>query len=442
MEVLIIGGIAAGASIAAKAKRTNPDSNITIIEKEDYVSFGACGLPYYIGEQFENSNMMFARSVEKTKESGIDLLLNHEALDIDFDNKKVKIKDLKTKKEFEKKYDRLAICTGAAPIVFGEGSDSKNVYTITRLYAVDNLKKDLRYINEVVVIGSGFIGLEVADQIAELGKKVKVVQREENVMGNVFDPEFSKMIKEALEEKGIEFLEGYSYDRFETNGDKATKVITDKGEIDCDVAILAIGFRPNTSFITDEKLEKLDNGAIVSDKTGRTNIEDVYAVGDCATVYNPQQENFYSPLATYANKMGRLVGENIVSDDQKEYIGAFGSSSLKVGDYGVATTGLTEQKVKELGINYKAKMIKSKNHTGYYPNQNDIYIKLVYNKDDRTILGGQIFGKNGAVERLTALSVAVYKKLTVDELGFIDFAYSPPYSPTWDSLNVAGNASK
>lgn len=441
MEIVIIGGIAAGASIAAKAKRTNPSANITIIEKEDYVSFGACGLPYYIGEQFNDSDRMFARSVEKTREQGINVLTKHEALNIDFDKKEVTVNNLENNTESIIKYDRLAICTGASPIVFGDGADAENVFNVTRLHEVERLKEKLQTSENIVVVGSGFIGLEVADQIAELGKKVKLIQRSEKPMDKVFDDEISDLITMALEEAGVEILKGYSYEKFELDGNIATKVVTDKETIDIDMAVLAIGFRPNTSFITDERLLKLKNGAIIADKIGRTSIEDVYAVGDCATVYNPQQEGYYAALATYANKMGRIVGDNIVSEEQKEFIGAYGSSSLRVGEYGVAVTGLTEKRAKELGIDVKSTFIKTKNHTSYFPGQSDLYVKLVYGQD-RKILGGQVFGKNGAVERLTALSVAVYAGITVDELGFIDFAYSPPYAPTWDGLNVAGNASK
>lgn len=442
MNILIIGGIAAGASIAAKAKRTNPDANVTIIEKEDYLSFGACGLPYYIGGQFDDSDRMFARSVEKTREQEIEVLVKHEALSVDFDSKKVIVKNLDTNEEIVKEYDKLAICTGATPLVFGEGSDSSNVFTLTKLYDANKIKKQLKTANDIVIIGSGFIGLEVAEQMAALGKNVKVVQRSKYLMDNVFDTEISELIRDALVKHGVEFLEEHSYEKFEVKNNKATKVITDKGEYDCDLAILAVGFKPNTKIFDDERLKKLKNGAIIVDKAGRTSIEDVYAAGDCATVYNPQQDDFYAALATYANKMGRIVGENIVSKEQQEYLGAYGSSSLQVGEYGVGATGLTEKRAKDLGLDVKAKLIKTKNQTSYVKGQEDLYIKLVYDRETREILGGQVFGKKGAVERLTALSVAVYAGITVDELGFIDFAYSPPFAPTWDGLNVAGNASK
>lgn len=442
MKVLVIGGIAAGASIAAKAKRTNPNAEITIIEMENYLSFGSCGLPYYIGNQFENSERMFARSVEKTKSQGINVLTRHQALDIDFDKKIVNVKNLDNNEVFNLDYDKLAIATGAKPIIFGEGSDSENVFTITRLNEVDNMKEQLKLAEKVVVVGTGFIGLEIADQLVNLGKKVQVIQRSENVMDRAFDVEFSELITKALEEIGVEFIVGETYKQFEVKNNKAYKVVTDKSSYECDLAVLALGFKPNTQFIKDERLEKLENGAIKIDEFGHTSIEDVYACGDCATVYSPLQKDLYLALATYANKMGRIIGENIVSIEEKPYIGSLMSSSLKVGEYGVGTTGLTEKLAKKQNLKISTSFIKTKNQTSYYPGQEDLYIKLIYDKNTKVLYGGQVFGKNGAVERLTAITVAVYSKLTVSELGFMDFAYSPPYSPTWDGLNVAGNASK
>lgn len=442
MKVVVIGGIAAGASIASKAKRVNPEAEIVIIEKEDYVSFGACGLPYYIGKQFDSSKIMFARTVGQIESQGIDVLVKHEAVNIDFDKKIVRTKNLETNGEVDIEYDKLAIATGAHPLVFGEGSDSENVFTITRLNEAEKIKEQLEDIKDIVIVGTGFIGLEMADQLIKLGKDVKVIQRSEQIMDRAFDKEIAELATKELEDLGVEFIKGESYEKFETEGNKATKVITDKGEYDCNMAILALGFRPNTKFITDERLEKLDNGAIVIDKTGKTSIEDVYAAGDCATVYSPQQGNIYLALATYANKMGRIIGENIVSDKQVEYIGALSSSSLKLGDAGMATTGLTEKNAKDRGLNIKTSFVKTRNQTGYYPGQEELYIKLIYDANTRVIYGGQVFGKKGAVERLTAITVAVYAGITVDELGFMDFAYSPPFAPTWDGLNIAGNASK
>lgn len=443
MDILIIGGIAAGASIAAKAKRTNPDANITIIEKADYVSFGACGLPYYVGKEFEDAGKMYARSVAETEKQGINVLLEHEVTNIDFDTQELEVKNLNNNEDKNIKYDNLAICTGAKPIVFGDGADSDNVFTLTKESDANALKDKLEDSENIIIVGSGFIGLELAEQLVDLGKNVKIINNTSEIMTNIFDSDISEKILESAKNHGIEFLLEESYEGFITKQNKAIIIKTDKNEYEMDAAVLAIGFRPNTDFIKDERLTKAKNGAIIVDRTGKTSIDNVYAAGDAATVYHKYLgEDFYSALATYANKMGRIVGENIVSENQKEYIGALGAASIRVGDLGFASVGLNSEAAKKAGFKVKTSYIEAKNQTAYVKGQKDIYIKLIYDEESRIILGGQIAGKKGAVERATALSVAVYKELTVDELGFIDFAYSPPFSPTWDPLNVAGNASK
>ena len=443
MKILIIGGIAAGASIAAKANRENPEAEITIIEKENYVSFGACGLPYYVGNHFDDTGRMYARSIEDTESKGIKVLSKHEAIDIDFERKKVQVKDLDSKETRDLSYDKLAICTGSYPILFGEGSDSKNVFTLTRENEAREFKSRIESSKNIVIIGAGFIGLEVAEQLAEEGIKVKVIQRGDKILTNILDSEMSeKLVKEA-ESIGVEFLFNHSYESFRTKGEEVVAVVTDKGEIPCDLVLFALGFKPNTEFIKDDRLKKLDNGAILIDRTGRTSIEDVFAAGDCASIYHKfAGEEFHIALATYANKMGRIIGENIALDKHIEYLGALGSASIKVGSLGAASTGLTESFAKKLNLNIKTSFIETNNQTSYVEGKEKVFIKLIYDEETRVILGGQILGKKGAVERITGLVVAVHKEVTVDELGFMDFPYSPPFSPTWDPLNVAGNASK
>lgn len=443
MEVVIIGGIAAGMSIAAKAKRTNPQANVTIIEKEDYISFGACGLPYYLGDQFEDPNIMFARSVEEARQQGINLLLRHEAVSIDFENKLVTVNDLNNRKGMIVKYDKLAIATGATPINALIGKTGyENQYTITKPYEVNRLKENLGKAQDIVIIGGGFIGLEVAEQLAHIGKKVTLVQRSDRVMRKIFDPEFSFKLHDALIESRVDLKLNSPLIDYKIENNKIVEVITESGNYKADIVIESLGFKPNTDFINDKGLAMLKNGGIIIDEYGKTSMEDVYAAGDCASVYHRLRDNYYSALATYANKMGRLIGENIVSENQKPFIGALGSAVIKVGEYGGGATGLREEDAVELGIDYGTTTVKTANHAGYWPGQSRIFIKLVYNKNDRKLIGAQVFGKYGAAERLGALTMAVYNGNTVDELGFMDFAYAPPFASTWDALNVAGNACK
>lgn len=444
MEIVIIGGIAAGMSVAAKAARTNREAKITVIEKEKYVSFGACGLPYYLGEQFEDQKEMFARTPEQMRTSGIDLLLEHEVTAVDFKEKTLEITDLATKEIKNKKYDRLMIATGAQPIVPPiPGIEASNVYTITKPEPVAELKARLSEIENVVVIGGGFIGVEVADQLAILGKKVHLIEADKAVMGGPFDPEFSDKLKMAVEEEGVLVHLEERAEEFVIADNLVTSVKTDKGEYPADVVIVAIGFKPNTSFLTGQ-LEMLDNGAIVVDAYGQTSLPDVFAAGDCATVPHRLAGTVYLPLATVANKMGRIIGTNIAveKEDWLAFPGALGSSAIKAGAYEAASTGVTEKQAKELGLEIKTTCIETYNHSNYYTVQEKIMIKLVYDAKTYVLYGAQLFGKNETVLRATGLATAIHAGVTTKELGFIDYAYAPPFASTWEAINVAANTAK
>ncbi len=445
MKIIVIGGIAAGMSMAAKAARENPEADITVIEKENYISFGACGLPYYLGGQFENSSSMFARTVDQMENTGINFLLNTEVTKIDYGSKKVLLTDLIEDEKLEISYDRLMIASGASPILPPiDGIDSQNVFTFTRLQAVEEIKSQLDSINSVAVIGGGFIGIEVAEQLAHVGKEVTLIESGQSLMNGSFDIEFGKKMQEALEKSGVTVYTGQTVTALKTANHRVTQVMTERLQIDTDLVVVAIGFRPNTSFAKDEQLEMLDNGAISVDRYGETSIKDVYAAGDAASVYHRQLGNTYLPLATYANKLGRLIGTNIVVDreDRLEYVGALGTGAIKVGDYEAGRTGLTEFEAKTHGYNFKTTTIQASNHTGYWPNRTPVEIKLVYEADTKVLLGAQVFGQQDAVTRLTGLTAAVHAEMTTDELGFVDFAYAPPFATTWEAINIAANTAK
>lgn len=445
MEIVIIGGIAAGMGTAAKASRENPDANITVIEKEDYISFGACGLPYYLGNQFEEKNRMFARSVEQMRDQGLDIKVRHEANKIDYDKKVVHYTNLETNEEKTIAYDRLVITSGAQPIVPGiNGVDAENVYTFTRLKSVQAVKDQLDSVEKVTIVGGGFIGVEVAEQLAHLGKKVTVVEGLERLMANQFDPEYSEKIKGALEEEGIDIVLDQFVEDFVVEDNQVKQVKTADHTIDTDLVILAIGFKPNTDFAKDDRLEMLANGAIVIDQRGETSIPDVFSAGDSTSSYHRQLGTTYTPLATVASKMARVIAENVVAEDKNvvEFPGHLGSGAIKVGKYEAGSTGLNEGAAKKLGIDYKTTMISAANHTSYWPNQTPIDIKLVYEAETRKILGAQVFGEQDAVLRLTGLTTAVHAGLTTDEIRFIDYSYAPPFATTFEAINIAANTAK
>lgn len=446
MDIVIIGGIAAGMSAAYKAIRSHKNINITVFEKEDYISFGACGLPYYLGEQFDDSNKMFSRTPEHAINAGIDLRLKHEVLSIDYQNKKVKVKNLESGETIEKSYDKLMIATGATPFIPNiPGVDGEDVYTFTKLRDAERMKNKLEKYNNITIIGGGFIGIEVADQLSLLGKSIQIIQSGNHLANGIHDPEFSEKIENALIEENVKL---HLQERVEalipSKENNNIEVKTDTGIYETDAVVIGVGFRPITAFAGDH-LERAKNGSIIVDEYGRTSDKDVFAAGDCASVKHRLLGVSYLPLATTANKLGRIVGENIALEDESKmikYPGSLGSSYLKVGKYEAASTGLIEKTAIERGFDVKSSTIETNNHSGYYPGQEKISIKLVYDAKTNVIYGGQIFGKSEAVLRAQALSTAIYAGLTTKELGFIDYAYSPPFSGVWEPLNVAGNAAK
>lgn len=441
MRTIIIGATAAGTSAAAKAKRTNPDLDITLYEKRDYVSFGACGLPYFVGEHFEDPNQMIARTPEKFAQQGIDVQLEHEVLSVDFDAQTIVVRDLKTNQDRTESYDQLMLATGATAVMPPiKNVDLKNVYHLRTMadgQALRELGQDPK-IQSVTVIGAGFIGLEIAEEFHQLGKQVRVIQLEDRILPLAFDPELTDMFADDLRDNGIELHLSEAVQALEGT-DQVTGIVTDKGQYATDLVIVAAGIRPNTQFITDDRLKKLPNGAIIVDQAGRTSIENVYAAGDNATVINSvTNQPMYSALATGANKLGRIVGTNL-GGQAAQLPGMLNSAGVKLITLEAGRTGLTEKEAAEAGIDFSTVLIHDKNQTSYYPGQSDLTIKLIYTKAEHILIGGQVVGQKDAVLRVDVLATAIQAKMTTEQLGLLDLVYAPPFARTWDALNVAGN---
>ena len=444
MKVIIIGGVAAGMSAAAKFKRLSPKDDVVVYEKGDIVSFGACGLPYYVGGFFEDSREMIARTPEQFRESGVEIHTKHEVTDVDFSSKKIKVKNLTTDEILEESYDKLMIASGARAIIPPiKNIDLENVVTLKSMDDGNKLRELMANdeYKKVAIIGAGFIGLEAVEAAKHRGKEVTVIQLQDRVLQEVFDKDITDLLEEELRESGVNLL--LSETVVELIGDgKVSKVKTDKREIDADIVILATGVKPNTDFLKADEIKMLRNGAIVVDSYGRTSVEDVYSAGDCATINNLiTGKEAYVPLATGANKLGRIVGENLAGQNNS-FQGSMASSCIKVMNMEAARTGLSEKEVKELGFDYKTKFITDMNQTSYYPGRERIYVKLIYDAHTKVILGGQVAGYKDAVQRCNVLAACIFGKMTTEQLGMLDLCYAPPFARTWDVLNVAGNVSK
>ena len=444
MRVIIIGGIAAGMSAAAKFKRLSPNDDVVVYEKGDIVSFGACGLPYYVGGFFDDSNEMIARTPEAFREAGVEIHTKHEVTNVDLSNKKVTVKNLNTNEVLEESYDKLMIASGARAIIPPiKNIDLENVVTLKSMDDGNKLRELMskEENKKIAIIGAGFIGLEAAEAAKHRGKEVTVIQLQDRVLQEVFDKDITDLLEEELRENGVNLLLSETVTELIGDG-KVSKVKTNKREIEADIVILATGVKPNTDFLNCDEIKMIRNGAIVVDKYGRTSVEDVYAAGDCATINSLiTDREIYVPLATGANKLGRIVGENLAGQNNS-FQGSMASSCIKVMDMEAARTGLSEKEVLNLGFNYKTKFITDMNQTSYYPGRERIYVKLIYDAHTRVILGGQVAGYKDAVQRCNVLAACIYAKMTTEQLGMLDLCYAPPFSRTWDVLNVAGNVSK
>lgn len=447
MKIVIIGGVAGGMSTAFKAIRENPKLDITVLEQENYISFGAWGLPYYIGDIFDNIDKnLFVKTLEDAKKNNINLLQRHRVSSVDFDRKQVFAKDLDKDEEKTFEYDQLVITTGAvsfSPDI--EGIDSDNVYTVTKPYIVKDLKNNLDKYKNIAIVGGGFIGVEVAEQLSKYKHlNINLYHSRDQLLNKVYDRKAGEAAANELKSLGVNIHFSERLKDVTTENGRVKEVITTNRQDKIDALILAIGFRPNTDIFTDERLKKLKNGAIVIDKYGRTSIEDVWSVGDCATVPHKFLKDPHIPLATSANKIGRQIGINL-SKDKENLFGPYesiSSSSVKVGSLEFGTTGLTEEQAKELGYNYAIAESKIGNKPGYMPEYSRVHFRIIYEKESYKILGARVFGERDAVLRLLPFTTAIHAGLTTKDLAYYDYAYSPPFSLTWEAVNTAASVAK
>lgn len=441
MKIIIIGAQAAGASAAAKAKRRDPNATICIYEKSDIVSFGACGLPYFIGNHFGDENEMISRTPEQFAKDGIEIKTLHEVIAIDPQLKKITIKDIKNNNCFEDDYDKLLIAVGATPLIPPlKNLQLENIFTLRDMYDGLAIKKALNQNSNVVVIGAGYIGLEITESLVKLNKNVKLIQLDDRVLTDAFDPELTEIIEANLKQHCDlhlqEQVQGFEGEQ------KVTHVITDKAKYPADIVIIATGVKPNSEVYQQLNIETLSNGAIVVDNYGQTSVADIYAAGDCVALHHRVSRSMtYIPLATGANKLGKIVGDNLAGGNN-QFPGTLGTSALRVFDIEAGRTGLTEQQASKAGIPCKTVVVKDKNHSNYVEGQTSVTAKLIYHAETRILLGGQIAGGSGAVLRTNSLATAIWANMKVDELAMMDFLYAPPFSRPWDILNIAGGIAK
>lgn len=438
MKVIVIGCTHAGTAAVVNMKEIYPESEITIYEKNDNISFLSCGIALSVSKVVNDPNKLFYNSPENLRSSGINTNMKHEVLNIDFDSKKILVKNLSTNDIFEDTYDKLVLTLGSWPIVPNfEGGQLDNIVLCKNYEHANTIIEKSESAKNVVVIGGGYIGVELVEAFEMKGKKVTLIDAESRIMAKYLDSQFTDIAEKAFKDRGVNIALGEKVQGFEGEDGRVSKVITDSGSYKGDLVILCVGFAPNTNLVK-EKLDTLPNGAIIIDEYMRTSKEDVFAAGDCCVVrLNPANENRYIPLATNAVRMGTLVAKNLINPTIK-YMGTQGTSGIKIYEYNIASTGLTEDVAKNTTpFNVESVTVTDNYRPEFMPSYEEVILKLVYDKDTRRVLGGQIISKIDLTQIMNTLSVVVQNKMTIEELSMTDFFFQPHFNKPWSILNIA-----
>lgn len=439
-KLIIVGGVAAGMSAAAKARRTDPDLDIVVYTQEEHISYAGCGLPYFIGGKIAAEEQLFARTVADFAKQNILVKPLCKVEELRPNQNMVQIRDLKDQLTFEKQYDRLILATGARSFVPNiDGITLDGVFPLRTVRDSLQIKEYLQREKpkKIVIVGGGYIGLEMTENFHEMGCQVSIVERSPHIIPNM-DEDMAEIMEQYLIGQGISIHTATSVNGFV--GDKVVKsVSTDKGEIEADFVLLAIGVVPNSELAAAVGVELGIKNAIRTNEKSETNLEHIYAAGDCASVRHLVTGNeVYIPLGTTANKQGKVAGENAAGGDAS-FKGVIGTGIARALEMEVSRTGLSERECKALGISYTSKLIRSKTAAHYCPNSKEIHLKLLVENDTRRVIGGQIVGFAGAAMRIDLLATAITVGATVEQLLDMDLAYSPPFSPVWDPALVALN---
>lgn len=443
MKIIIIGGVAGGATAATRLRRLSEENEIIIFEKGEYVSFANCGLPYHIGGTIDDRNKLLLQTPKSLKERyNLDTRVSTEVLSINKEEKTVTVRNLKTGEEYTETYDKLLLSPGAEPIKPPfEGIDSDKIFTLRNIPDMDKIVEQTKDKKGFVVVGGGFIGLEIAENLIELGKNVRLVELGNQVMAPV-DFEFASFIHNKAKEKGLEFLLNTGVKRFEDHDNKIKVYLNDESFLETEAVILAIGVKPETTLAKNAGLEIGETGGILVNEFMQTSDENIYAVGDAIEVANYiNGKKVLIPLAWPANRQGRLVADNIINGNHSKYTGSLGSSILKFFELSVAATGLNEKILKRNNIPYKTIMITKGHHAGYYPGAKDVVLKVIFDENGR-IFGAQAVGEDGVDKRIDIIATAIKGNLKVQDLQEIEITYAPPYNSAKDLVNIAGYAAE
>ncbi|MDY4753887.1 MAG: FAD-dependent oxidoreductase [Candidatus Faecousia sp.] len=441
MKVVIVGGVAGGATAAARIRRLNEQAEIVVFERSGYISYANCGLPYYIGDVITDPEALTLQTPESFySRFRVTMKIRHEVTAIHPDQKSVSVRNLETGKVFEESYDKLLLSPGAKPTQPRlPGVGLNKLFTLRTVEDTFRIKEFIRtnHPKSAVLAGGGFIGLELAENLRELGMEVTIVQRPKQLM-NPFDPDMAAFIHNEMRKHGVKLALGHTVEGFEERNGGVDVLLKDEQPLHADLVVLAIGVTPDTGLAKEAGLELGIKGSILVNDRMETTVPDIYAVGDAVQVkhFVTGQDALIS-LAGPANKQGRIAADNICGGDS-HYTGSQGSSVIKVFDMTAATTGINETNAKKAGFSVDTVILSPMSHAGYYPGGKVMTMKVVFEEETYRLLGAQIVGYEGVDKRIDVLATAIHAGMKATQLKELDLAYAPPYSSAKDPVNMAG----
>ncbi|WP_230399545.1 CoA-disulfide reductase [Novisyntrophococcus fermenticellae] len=443
-KTVIIGGVAGGATTAARLRRRDESMQIVMLERGDYISYANCGLPYYIGDVIKSRDALLLQTPQAMKDKfNIDVRVSSEVIKILPEEKKIKVKNIKTGEIYEETYDNLVLATGSSPIKPPiPGIDADNIFTLWNIPDTDHIKAYIaeKKVRRAAIIGGGFIGLEMAENLHGLGIEVTVIEMQNQVMAP-FDPEMANLIHENMKNNQVNLILGDGVKAFHHQGN-ATKVeLTSKTVVETDMVLLSIGVHANSELAKQAGIALNQRGGVIVDEYLQTSMPGIYAVGDVIeTVHYVSKDKAMIPLAGPANKQARILADNLAGD-KKTYKGSMGTAVAKIFDLNAASVGLNEKQLKSMGKvkhqDYYVALINQKSHAGYYPGAASLTLKMLFDKDGK-ILGGQMIGQDGVDKRIDTLAAVMGLGGTIYELAELELAYAPPFSSAKDPVNMLG----
>ena len=441
MKVVIVGGVAGGATAAARIRRLDEQAEIVVFERSGFISYANCGLPYYIGGMIEDPEDLTLQTPESFfSRFRVLMKVHHEVTAIHPDQKSLTVKNLETGATFEESYDKLLLSPGAKPVIPDlPGIDSSKLFTLRTVEDTYRIKEfvDRNKPKSAVIVGGGFIGLEMAENLRHLGMEVTIVQRPKQLM-NPFDSDMASFIHSEVRKHGVKLMLGHNVEGFAEQDSGVNVLLKDFAPLHADMVVLAIGVTPESTLAKEAGLALGIKGSILVNDRMETSVPDIYAVGDAVQVkhFVTEQDTLIA-LAGPANKQGRIAADNICGGDS-HYLGSQGSSVIKVFDMTAGSTGINETNAKKAGISVDTVVLSPMSHAGYYPGGKVMTMKVVFEKETYRLLGAQIVGYDGVDKRIDVLATAIHAGMNATELKDLDLAYAPPYSSAKDPVNMAG----